>query len=99
MARQEGAKRKDPVKLAKLARDVEQARANVAYTDKAVQQRGEQFRIMREDVFHTDKAAAQSRARLQFRSVDPRKRAQFDERAARLSTPEQVAALEEELAG
>ena len=90
-------RRTAPGQIAMLEMEIEEARKAVAYADRAADQRGEQFRIMREDVFRTDKAATQARARLQFLNVDPKQLVAFDERAARLSTPEQIAALEQEL--
>lgn len=62
--------------------------------DKAVQQRGEQFRIMRDDVFDTDRAASQAVGRLQLAGISGPRLAAFEEAAARVSTPDQIAALE-----
>ena len=61
---------------------------------RAVQQRGDQFAVMRNDVFHTDDATAAAKARLQGR-LDKNRLAEFEKQAAALSTPEQIATLEE----
>jgi hypothetical protein len=55
-----------------------------------------QFRIVRNNVFHTDKATAAARRRV-FSLAGPTRLEEFDKRAATLSTPEQIEALEAEL--
>jgi hypothetical protein len=78
---------------AKLERKLTKSREFVIETERAVQQRGDEFSVMRNDVFHTDAAAKQARLRLSI-SVDEKQLREFDRQAAALSTPEQIATLE-----
>jgi hypothetical protein len=55
----------------------------------------ETYKTMRDDVFHADAAEQEARDRLAEAGIDT---TEFDERAARLSTPDQIARLEEEIA-
>ncbi len=86
----------DPAQLARMQAELAAAREHAVYTDTAVKQRGEQFRIMREDVFHTDRAASQAVARLRFANVSPARITAFQQAAEKASTPEQIEALEQE---
>ena len=52
---------------------------------------------MRNDIFGTDKAVADASARLRARNVSVDKIRAFEQRAARASTPAQVAAMEKEV--
>ena len=49
---------------------------------------------MRADVFGTDKAAQQATARLRLRNIDQTRMKELEARAAELSTPAQIEALE-----
>jgi hypothetical protein len=60
---------------------------------RAERQRGEEFSVMRNDVFHTDKAVAAVKSRLQAQAVSADKIREFEKQAAIASTPEQVEVL------
>jgi hypothetical protein len=62
----------------------------------SMKQRADEFRIMRDDVFGTGKAVALATQRMKARQVDADKIREFEARAVRLSTPEQVSLLESE---
>lgn len=81
-------------KLAKLQQELDQSLATMDEKQRTVEQRKGQFDVMRNDVFHTDKAASAARARLGL-TLDEQRLAAFDDEAATLSTPEQIQALEE----
>lgn len=81
-------------KLAVLRKSLADAKQVAIQREIARTQRAEEFRIMREDVFHTDKALALARDRLRARHVAPPKLEAFERRAATASTPEQIAFLE-----
>lgn len=80
--------------LARLQQDLASAQQTAKAKDTAKAQRGEEFRVMREDVFHTDKAVAIPVERLGAKKVSAAKLAEFERRAAVASTPEQIAYLE-----
>lgn len=84
----------DPAQVAALEREVAAAEAKDAYARRAAQQRGEQFDIMRNDVFHTDEAARLSAARLKFMNVPAARIAEFEQAAVSAATPDQIAVLE-----
>jgi len=71
-------------------------KAEAANKDTAKQQRGDEFRIMRSDVFHTDQAVAIALERLKTKKVSAAQLAAFEEQAVTASTPEQIAYLEKE---
>lgn len=75
---------------------VEQANADLARAQKAESQRKQQFDLMRNDVFHTDTAQTDAVSRLQAKGITPEKLREFQERAAKASTPEQIKTLEAE---
>ena len=64
--------------------------------DAAKDQQGlkEQYEIMRNDIYKTDKASSEASARLAAKGVTAAKLAEFEAKAARLSTPKQIAKLE-----
>jgi hypothetical protein len=68
--------------------------ADVKVKEKAQQQQGQEFGIMRNDVFGTDKAQSAAEARLHAAGASPEHIADFRERAAHASTPEQIETLE-----
>lgn len=78
--------------------DVIELEGEVAVAERAATERGEQFRIMRNDVFGTDKAVEAAVERLRARGATAEAIAAFEERAARASTPEQVEHLESRIA-
>jgi hypothetical protein len=78
-----------------LIADVEEAQTQDTYARRAVEQRGEQFAIMRNDVFHTDEAARLSAARLKFMNVPAQRIQEFEAAAAAAVTPDQIHVLEE----
>ncbi|MGE5180519.1 MAG: hypothetical protein ACM31C_00585 [Acidobacteriota bacterium] len=82
------------VAMTKLA--ISSDEADVKVKDKAQAQQGEEFSIMRNDVFGADKAQAAAEARLHAAGVDPQRIAEFRERAAHASTPQQIELLEGE---
>lgn len=84
------------LKLQALEMRLAEAMLTAQQKETAKAQRAEEFRIMREDVFHTDKAVILARERLRAKKVSPAKLEVFEERVAVASTPEQVAFLEAE---
>lgn len=72
------------------------AKCSPANKDTAKQQRGDEFRIMRSDVFQTDQAVAIALKRLKTKKISAAQMAAFEGRAATASTPEQIAYLEKE---
>ncbi len=54
----------------------------------------QQYDIMRNDIFNSDKTTGEAVARLNAKGIDPAKLADFKAKAARLSTPEQITRLE-----
>jgi hypothetical protein len=68
--------------------------ADVKVKEKAQQQQGQEFGIMRNDVFGTDKAQTAAEARLHAAGLSPERIAEFHERAAHASTPEQIETIE-----
>jgi hypothetical protein len=60
-------------------------------------QQGEMYRIMREDVFHTDKAVSAARQRLVDSGAPQAKLDQFDKDAAQAATPQQVETIESQI--
>lgn len=85
----------DP-QLAVLTRRLAAVQEEAALKETAKRQRAEEFRIMREDVFHTDKAVVIALEHLEAKRVSAAKLAEFEKRAAVASTPEQIAYLESE---
>jgi hypothetical protein len=83
-------------KLQVLQQRLADAKTTAQQKETAKAQRAEEFRIMREDVFHTDKAVVLARERLKAKKVSADKLKVFEERVAVASTPEQVAFLEAE---
>jgi hypothetical protein len=79
-----------------LDAEMDLSRAQDTLDDATADQDGlaEQYRIMREEIFHTGEAATEARARLVAKGVTGARLDDFDQKAARLSTPEQIAALE-----
>lgn len=78
------------VELTRLERDA-------ATKVRAETQRAEQFRVMRNDVFHTNDATKAAARRLTAKGNNPAAVQAFEQRAAAASTPEQVELLEREL--
>ena len=70
-----------------------------ATTARIQKQRASELGIMREDVFHTQKAANAASARLHAQHVNPDKIAAFERDAARAMTPAQIAELEQKANG
>jgi hypothetical protein len=87
---------KGQLKAANLRALMDALKGDMNRLEQARDERVGQFEIMRNDVFHTDKAVKLSIARLEFRGVSKDKLDAFKERAAGASTPEQVAFLENE---
>ena len=83
-------------KLAKLNRRMTALKEEAAGKETAQKQRAEEFRIMRENVFHTDKAVTIALEQLKTKKVSAAKQRVFEERAAVASTPEQIAYLQSE---
>lgn len=76
--------------------DLQEAKAALASAQHAQRQRREEYRIFREDVFHTPKAVELAIQRLKARGFDDEKIGAFKRRAERAATPEQVATLEKQ---
>jgi hypothetical protein len=81
-------------KLAALQASLDASKAVMDEKQRAVEQRGGQFKVMREQVFHGDTAASAARGRLGTTGVDEKQLKAFDAEAAKLSTPEQIQMLE-----
>ncbi len=96
IARLEASRYPNALKVAEMRTMLTALKNDAAIATRAEKQRGEQFSVMRNDVFHTDKAVAAASARLQAQKVSPEKLREFGQRAARASTPEQVEVLERE---
>ena len=76
--------------------EVHGAREQNLLDDASADQEGlkEQYRIMRDDILHTGEEVASAKARLEAKGITPARLQDFLDRAARLSTPEQVKRLE-----
>jgi hypothetical protein len=84
-------------KLEIMTMRLEKLEADAATKEKAERQRGDEYRIMRNDVFGTDKAVVVATQRLQAKKVSAEKIAAFQQRAEHAATPEQVGVLESEV--
>jgi len=82
--------------LVALKQKLAEAKQHAARAQAAKQQRGEQFAVMRNDVFHTNQATALALERLKAKRISPQKLNEFERAAATMSTPEQIAILEKE---
>jgi hypothetical protein len=82
--------------LVNLKKDLADAKHKAADAASAKQQRGDQFNVMRNDVFHTNEATALALERLKAKKVSAKKLKDFEDAAATMSTPEQIATLEKE---
>lgn len=80
---------------AELKKQLDRQVQRAEEADRARRQRGEQFDVMRDDVFGGETATKEATGRLRKREVDPKRVSEFEARAAELSTPEQIRALEE----
>ena len=78
--------------------EIAEAAKQLALAQKAQKQRKAQFDIMRDDVFDTDKSTRDAAARLGKQGLAPGLMRDFEAEAAKLSTPEQVRALEQRTA-
>jgi hypothetical protein len=86
-------------KLKKVQADVADGKAtqaDLAHAQKMVKQRRELFDIIRNDVFRGEKETAAAVARLQQNGVGADALRAFKEKAARVSTPQQIEALEQQ---
>lgn len=90
--------RSNMLKLANLRAIAAALKADLTKAETAQKQQAAQFELMRNDVFGTDKAVKQSLERLKAKKLGLDKIEEFTERAAKLSTPEQIAFLEAEVA-
>lgn len=79
-----------------LEKELAAAKQRALRAEAAKQQRGDQFKVMRNDVFHTDQATALALERLKAKKISPQKLNEFERAAATMSTPEQIANLEAE---
>ena len=79
-----------------LTSEVDAARQQTILDQASADQEGlaEQYRIMRDDIFHTGEEVEAARARLEAKGITPARLQDFLDRAARFSTPEQVRRLE-----
>ncbi|MBK7194806.1 MAG: hypothetical protein IPH80_20190 [Myxococcales bacterium] len=84
----------DPAAVTQAEADLQKAQAEVddAVKDQTAQKK--QYDIMRDEIFHADKAATDAEARLKARGVDQAKIDDFNAKAARLQTPKQIESLE-----
>jgi len=80
----------DPAKVTALESALadEQKKLDDAIADQAAQKT--QYDIMRNDIFHADKATDDAAKRLEAKGVDPAKIAEFRAKAERAQTPQQV---------
>ncbi len=83
---------KKQLKAAETALKAQEASLKDARSDQKAQQA--QFDVMRNEVFHTDKATTDAVSRLQAKGVPKTKIAEFKRKAGRLCTPDQVGLLE-----
>jgi hypothetical protein len=74
--------------------DKKQAERDLKIAQRAEKARRDSFEIMRNDVFGTKQAQAAAEQRLIARKVSPGALVAFQEAAARVSTPDQIAVLE-----
>ncbi len=79
-----------------LTSEVDAARQQKVLDEASADQEGlaEQYRIMRDDIFHTGEEVEAAKARLEAKGITPARLQDFLDRAARFSTPEQVKRLE-----
>ena len=84
-------------KVKTLTAEMETLKRSAESAEKAEKQRGDQFHIMRNDVFHTDKAVTAATARLRANNASDAAIRVFEARAERASTPQQIAALEQQV--
>jgi len=83
-------------KLARMTKRMTALKEEATSKETAQKLRGEEFRIMREDIFHTDTAVTIALERLKTKRVSATKLQVFEQRAGLASTPEQIAYLESE---
>jgi hypothetical protein len=74
----------------RMAKDVSRAEE----ADRSVRQLGDQYDVIRNDVFGGDKATSAAAQRLRSRNVDAKRVQEFEARASELSTPAQIETLE-----
>lgn len=79
-----------------LASKVKRLEQQVARAERVQRQRRDLFDIIRNDVFGADKGVRAAVARLRERRASGDAVRAFEERAARVSTPDQISALEQE---
>lgn len=89
-----GSSAENQPKVQQLRAKLAQHEAAAEEADRAVRQRGDQFAVMRNDVFGTDKAAKTASSRLQLRNLGADRIREFEQKAAELSTPAQIETLE-----
>jgi len=87
----------DPAKLQAMSEQLQTLDRDAAAAENTANLRNQQFNTMRNDVFGTDKAVGSAVSRLRVRNVGEGVIAEFEKRAAKLSTPDQIAALQEEM--
>jgi hypothetical protein len=80
----------DPAALAAKQAKLDEANAKVADAVKDQTAQKTEYDIMRNDIFHADKATNDAVKRLEAKGVDPAKIAEFKAKAARAQTPQQV---------
>lgn len=85
----------DPAQLSAMSAELEPLEGEALAAENTAKQRTQQFNIMRNDVFGTDKAVGAAVSRLRVRNVGDDAIAEFEKNAAKVSTPDQVAALEQ----
>ncbi len=87
----------DKAKVQAMSEQLETLERDATAAENTANLRHQQFNTMRNDVFGTDKAVGSAVSRLRSRKVGSAAIAQFEKRAAELSTPDQIAVLEQEV--
>ena len=85
-----------PLQIQQAEQRRDRVRSQLTDAQKARDSQAQQFGIMRNEVFHTDKADGLAAERLRNKGVAPEKIREFQERTARASTPQQVELIEKE---
>lgn len=93
----EGGSNRSAEQIHEMRMELARLEGAAAIKARAEKQRGDQFSVMRNDVFHTNDATAAAAERLKMKGISPTDVEAFKQRAAAASTPEQVQFLEREL--
>jgi hypothetical protein len=84
----------DPAVIAALTAKQKTSEDEAHAAENEQKARKSQFDIMRDDIFHTNTATSEVVKRLEAKGVDRAKIEEFEKKAARASTPQQIKVLE-----